>query len=261
MTPQQVIETIDASGLDGPRRGGLSHWAQVVAGGLHSRPAAIRRVQWRRVRAGNLQGPAAARGRSAGRARRHGAGRLCHRRAARVPVRARRVPRAQGILPRAIEAARQAGFLGTGILGTDFTFEVELRSGAGAYICGEETALLELIQGRRGLPRLKPPYPVTNGLFGMPTAINNVETLAMAAWIVGQGVEAYRAVGTAEVAGHQAVLPVRRHRRAGHLRGPVRHDARGAARSGWRRARRICRLSCWAAPPAPSPAPRPSICR
>jgi NADH-quinone oxidoreductase subunit F len=110
-------------------------------------------------------------------------------------------PRAQRILQTAIEEARQAGYLGADILGSGFNFDVELRSGAGAYICGEETALLESIEGKRGLPRLKPPYPVTHGLFGQPTAINNVETLCTAAWILSQGVEGFRSVGTADSPG------------------------------------------------------------
>jgi NADH-quinone oxidoreductase subunit F len=110
-------------------------------------------------------------------------------------------PRAQAILQRAIAAATAAGYLGQDILGRGFTFEVELRSGAGAYICGEETALFESIEGKRGYPRLKPPYPTTHGLFGAPTAINNVETLAAAAWIIAHGADAYRAVGTKDSPG------------------------------------------------------------
>jgi NADH-quinone oxidoreductase subunit F len=110
-------------------------------------------------------------------------------------------PRALGILGRAIENARRAGFLGKDVLGTDFEFDIELRSGAGAYICGEETALLESIEGKRGLPRLKPPYPVTEGLFGKPTAINNVETLCAAAWILANGAGAFSSMGTTESPG------------------------------------------------------------
>ena len=110
-------------------------------------------------------------------------------------------PRAQRVLGEALAAARAAGFLGSDILGSDFSFEIELRSGAGAYICGEETALFESIEGKRGFPRLKPPFPTTHGLFGRPTAINNVETLCAAAWIVAHGAEAYRAAGTQESPG------------------------------------------------------------
>ena len=105
-------------------------------------------------------------------------------------------PRAQKILNCAIQTARQAGYLGENILGSGFSFDIELRSGAGAYICGEETALFESIEGRRGYPRLKPPFPTTHGLFYQPTVVNNVETLCAAAWILAQGAQAYRAVGT-----------------------------------------------------------------
>jgi NADH-quinone oxidoreductase subunit F len=105
-------------------------------------------------------------------------------------------PRAQKIVQKAITTATENGYLGENILGTDFSFDVELRSGAGAYICGEETALFESIEGKRGFPRLKPPYPTTHGLFGQPTAINNVETICTIAWIVTNGHEAYRSQGT-----------------------------------------------------------------
>ncbi len=104
-------------------------------------------------------------------------------------------------LERALQEAREAGLLGEGILGTAFAFEVELRQGAGAYICGEETALFESIEGKRGYPRLKPPYPTTHGLFGKPTAINNVETLANVPWIIREGPEAYRRHGTEDSPG------------------------------------------------------------
>jgi NADH-quinone oxidoreductase subunit F len=105
-------------------------------------------------------------------------------------------PRCQRILGEAIEKARSGGYLGRDIMGVGFDFDIELRSGAGAYICGEETALFESIEGKRGYPRLKPPFPTTFGLFGQPTVINNVETLCTAVWIVGHGVEAYRSIGT-----------------------------------------------------------------
>ncbi|NIS82463.1 MAG: NADH-quinone oxidoreductase subunit E [Anaerolineales bacterium] len=105
-------------------------------------------------------------------------------------------PRAQRTLEEAIKLARNAGYLGENILESGFSFDVEIRSGAGAYICGEETALFESIEGKRGYPRLKPPFPTTHGLFGQPTVINNVETLCAAVWIIGHGAQAYRAVGT-----------------------------------------------------------------
>jgi NADH-quinone oxidoreductase subunit F len=105
-------------------------------------------------------------------------------------------PRAHGILQSAIESAYEHDYLGKSILGSDFSFDIEIRSGAGAYICGEETALFESIEGRRGYPRLKPPFPTTNGLFGQPTVINNVETLCTVTWILAHGHEAYRSIGT-----------------------------------------------------------------
>ncbi|MBN1665625.1 MAG: NAD(P)H-dependent oxidoreductase subunit E [Anaerolineales bacterium] len=105
-------------------------------------------------------------------------------------------PRAQAILNQALTVARQAGYLGPDILGSGFAFDIEVRSGAGAYICGEETALFESIEGKRGFPRLKPPFPTTHGLFHKPTVINNVETFCAAAWILANDPQAYRSVGT-----------------------------------------------------------------
>jgi NADH-quinone oxidoreductase subunit F len=92
--------------------------------------------------------------------------------------------------------ARQAGLLGKKILGAEFDFDIEMRLGAGAYICGEETALLESIEGKRGLPRIKPPFPTTHGLFGKPTVINNVETFCNIPLIVERGAAEYRKIGT-----------------------------------------------------------------
>jgi NADH-quinone oxidoreductase subunit F len=96
----------------------------------------------------------------------------------------------------AVKEARADGKLGDNILSTGFSFDVEVRLGAGAYICGEETALFESIEGKRGFPRIKPPYPTTYGLFGKPTVINNVETLINVPLIIRLGAEAYRNIGT-----------------------------------------------------------------
>jgi NADH-quinone oxidoreductase subunit F len=105
-------------------------------------------------------------------------------------------PEAERLIRGAIDAARSAGLLGRGILGAGFDFDIELRRGAGAYICGEETALFESIEGKRGEPRNKPPFPVEVGLFGKPTVVNNVETLANVPLIVLGGGEAFAAIGT-----------------------------------------------------------------
>ena len=96
----------------------------------------------------------------------------------------------------AIEQARNYGILGKNIFGTNFSFDIEIRLGAGAFVCGEETALLESIEGKRGQPRVKPPYPAQVGLWGKPTLINNVETYANIAQIILKGPEWYSSIGT-----------------------------------------------------------------
>jgi NADH-quinone oxidoreductase subunit F len=101
----------------------------------------------------------------------------------------------------AIAEARAADLLGTDVLGSGIVFDIDLRVGAGAYICGEETALFNSIEGFRGEPRQKPPFPTTNGLFDQPTAINNVETLVNVLDIVTDGVDAYRELGTPDSPG------------------------------------------------------------
>ena len=99
-------------------------------------------------------------------------------------------------LKKAIQQARELGFLGEHIFGSDFSFDIHVHAGAGAYICGEETALIELIEGKRGEPRARPPYPPTNGLWGKPTLVNNVETLANVPPIIRNGAAWYRKFGT-----------------------------------------------------------------
>ncbi|MGW5088969.1 NAD(P)H-dependent oxidoreductase subunit E [Streptomyces coelicoflavus] len=105
-------------------------------------------------------------------------------------------PRALTRLTHAIEQARTRGLLGDDVLGQGYAFDIEIRRGAGAYICGEETALFNSIEGRRGEPRSKPPFPVEKGLFGKPTVENNVETLVNVLPILTMGAEAYAAIGT-----------------------------------------------------------------
>jgi len=110
-------------------------------------------------------------------------------------------PLATQRLTDAIAEARDAGLLGLGAFGPGRPFDIELRRGAGAYICGEETALFNSIEGKRGEPRNKPPFPVTHGVFGKPTSINNVETLINVLPILTLGVDAYTSVGTADSTG------------------------------------------------------------
>ena len=101
----------------------------------------------------------------------------------------------------ALSKAREYGFLGKNILGSGFDFDIEIRIGAGAFVCGEETALLRSIEGKRGMPSVKPPFPAQAGLWGKPTLINNVETYANVAQILRGGVEWFRSVGTAKSPG------------------------------------------------------------
>ena len=104
-------------------------------------------------------------------------------------------PRAARRVQVAVEEAHHAGFLGEDILGSGFSLEVTVHLGAGAYICGEETALLNALEGRRGEPRIKPPFPAVAGLYGQPTIVNNVETLSNLPWIITNGGAAYAAIG------------------------------------------------------------------
>jgi len=97
----------------------------------------------------------------------------------------------------AINQARELGLIGQDILHSGYTLDIQLRRGPGAFVCGEETALIASLEGKRGSPRTKPPYPATNGLFGRPTLVHNIETLAQVPFIIGNGPEWYRKTGTA----------------------------------------------------------------
>jgi len=108
---------------------------------------------------------------------------------------------ARARLEKAMAQARALGLLGEKIFGSDFSFEVHIHSGAGAYICGEETALIESLEGKRGEPRIRPPYPTTYGIWGYPTAVNNVESLANLPPIIRNGAAWYRSIGTAKCPG------------------------------------------------------------
>jgi NADH-quinone oxidoreductase subunit F len=109
------------------------------------------------------------------------------------------------ILEQAIAEAKQNGFLGKNILGTGFDLEIYVQRGAGAYICGEETALLESLEGKRGNPRIKPPFPAVKGLWGCPTVVNNVETLAAVVPIITIGGEEYAKIGMGKSTGTKLI--------------------------------------------------------
>jgi NADH-quinone oxidoreductase subunit F len=109
------------------------------------------------------------------------------------------------ILEKAIAEAYRNNFLGKNICGKGYHLDIIVHPGAGAYICGEETALLESLEGKRGNPRLKPPFPAVQGLYGCPTIINNVETLASIPWIINNGGETYAKIGIGKSTGTRLI--------------------------------------------------------
>lgn len=121
----------------------------------------------------------------------------------------------------AIRRAEAQGFLGERILGSQFSLHLRLMEGAGAFVCGEETALLASIEGRRGMPRLRPPYPAEKGLWGKPTNINNVETYATVPWIIRHGAEAFAALGTESSKGTKVFALTGKVRRGGLIEVPM----------------------------------------
>jgi NADH-quinone oxidoreductase subunit F len=129
------------------------------------------------------------------------------------------VPQAVRRVAAAVREAEQAGLLGDNILGSGFNLRVTIHSGAGAYICGEETALLDSLEGRRGQPRLKPPFPAVAGLYASPTVVNNVETICNVPFIVNNGVEWFRKFGTEKSPGFK-VFAI-----SGHVNRPGIYEA------------------------------------
>jgi NADH-quinone oxidoreductase subunit F len=121
----------------------------------------------------------------------------------------------------AIATAMERGFLGENILGAPFSFRLQVREGAGAFVCGEETALIQSIEGKRGMPRPRPPYPAQSGLWGKPTLINNVETLACLPWIFRRGPEAFAALGTETSKGTKVFSLAGKIRRGGLIEVPM----------------------------------------
>ena len=130
-------------------------------------------------------------------------------------------PKAIARLNQAIGQARRKGFLGKNILGTDFSYDIKIKEGAGAFVCGEETALIASIEGRRGMPRFRPPFPANAGLWGKPTSINNVETFANISWIILNGGDAYAAYGTADSKGTKVFAMAGKVRRTGLVEVPM----------------------------------------
>jgi NADH-quinone oxidoreductase subunit F len=121
----------------------------------------------------------------------------------------------------AIAQAEECGLLGKDIMGTGFDFTIKVKEGAGAFVCGEETALIASIEGQRGMPRVRPPFPATSGLWGKPTNINNVETFANVAWIIRNGAEAYSAIGSGTSKGTKVFALTGKVKRSGLVEVPM----------------------------------------
>ncbi len=130
-------------------------------------------------------------------------------------------PKAIARLRQAIAQAHKNGFLGKDILGSGFDFDIKIKEGAGAFVCGEETALMASIEGKRGMPRFRPPFPAVSGLWAKPTNINNVETLANIPWIINNGAAAYAAYGTEDSKGTKVFAMAGKVRRAGLVEVPM----------------------------------------
>ena len=224
-----------------PRRRRLPDRAEMV---VHAqavgRPAALSRRQCRRVRARHLQGPRdhAARSASADRGLPVSPASRWARNAGYIYVRGEFI-RERERLQAAIDQAYEAKLIGkNNIHGWDF--DLYVHHGAGAYICGEETALLESLEGKKGQPRLKPPFPANIGLYGCPTTVNNVETIAQVPDILRRGARLVRRHRPAEQHRHQAVLHLRPRRAAVQCRRGDGHPAARADREACRRrARRL----------------------
>ena len=121
----------------------------------------------------------------------------------------------------AIKQAEEKGFLGDNILGTGIKFHLHIKEGAGAFVCGEETALIESIEGHRGMPRIRPPFPAARGLFAKPSNINNVETLANIGWIIRKGADAFTAFGTEQSKGTKVFALAGKIKRGGLVEIPI----------------------------------------
>ena len=149
------------------------------------------------------------------------------------------------MLQAAIDEAYEAGLIGKNACGSGWDFDLYLHRGAGAYICGEETALLESLEGKKGMPRLKPPFPAAVGLYGCPTTVNNVESIAVAPTILRRGAAWFSALGRPKNTGTKAVLHLRPREQAVQRRGGARHSAARADREAMPAACAAAGTICW----------------
>ncbi len=215
MTPESIIDEMKKSNLRG--RGGAGFptgmkWSFVPK---DSPKAEIRHLQRGRIRTRHLQRPPADGDGSAPADRRHGDRRPSHRVASGIYLYSRRISLCAGHCAGSDYAKRTTrGYLGKNILGSGYDFDLLIHTGAGAYECGEESALMESLEGKRGYPRIKPPFPAVVGLYGCPTIINNVETLSAVPAIILGGGEAYANLGTPKNGGTRLLCV------AGHVNKP-----------------------------------------
>jgi NADH-quinone oxidoreductase subunit F len=221
LPPQKIIEEIDASGLRG--RGGAGFpsgkkWAAVHAAtgdvkyvlcnGDEGDPGAFMdRMLLESFPYRIIEGMAIA-------ARAVGAREGYFYIRAEYPLAVKRIKEA-------IEVCNQRGFLGEKIMGSDFSLNLSVKEGAGAFVCGEETALIASIEGRRGMPRLRPPFPAQCGLWQKPTLVNNVETYALVPWILRNGAKAFASLGTATSKGTKVFALAGKVRRGGLIEVPM----------------------------------------
>ena len=166
----------------------------------------------------------------------------------------------------ALDAARARGWLGDSVLGSELAFDITIRVGAGSYVCGEETAMLESLEGKRGVVRAKPPLPTIEGLFGRPTIVNNVLTLATVPPIIAGGPVAYQAVGVGRSRGTQVFQLAGNVARGGAMELPFGVTIADARRRLWRwdtvrasGARRAGRRAAGRVPPADQLRPRDGL--
>ena len=221
LSPQRIIEQIETSGLRG--RGGAgfatgAKWAKVLQAGGEKKyvlcngdegdPGAFMdRMLLESFPYRIIEGMIVA-------ARAVGAHEGLFYIRAEYPLAVRRINEA-------IRQCEQRGLLGESVMGSDFRLHLSVKEGAGAFVCGEETALLASLEGRRGMPRLRPPYPAQSGLWGLPTLVNNVETYALVPWILRHGGESFAALGTEKSKGTKVFALAGKIRRGGLIEVPM----------------------------------------
>ena len=234
MAPDDVIAPRQGLGSARSRRGRVPHRAEVVvhpAGHRRCRrQAALSGDQRRRVGTRYVQGHSADDGHAARAGRRRDHRGVRDPRPACVHLRARRGGAGAAPAAAAVAEAYEAGYLGTDIRGSGFDLDLVVHAGAGAYICGEETALLDSLEGRRGQPRLRPPFPAVAGLYACPTVVNNVESIASVPAVVRGGIDWFKSMGSEKSPGFTLYSLSGHVTAARPVRGAAGHHAARTAR-------------------------------